>query len=195
MKLFSTRNINTIIAAAAVLILMIFLFSYSETGTPPAFNSDNYTKQNPNFFLVNSRGLQFDENGERDIAISSERMVHNPEDDSINIREPRFTFFKDGEISWKVRAQSGVIDQGRDQLELQQRVEMVSSDGRSSLTTPQLFIFPNTKKAKTAKPVTLTNSNGFTRAIGMNADLQKKHIALLSQVRGQYTPPAEPEHE
>lgn len=194
MKLFSTRNINTFIAASAIVVLMVFLLSYSETGTTPTFNSASYSKQNPNFFLVNMRGVQFDETGTRDIVITSERIMHNPANDSVNMSEPRFTFFKDGKFTWNIRAQFGVIDQTGDQVELQQRVKMVNRDGVSSLTTPQLFIFPNTKKVTTSKPVTLTSNNGFTQAVGMSADLQKKQIELLSQVKGQYTPPAESEY-
>ena len=94
MKLFSTRNINTIIAAIAGLVLLVFLLAYSETGTPPAFTKSSKTKQRPDFYLTNSHTKQYDEAGLLDIVMNSEAIKHNPEDDSISIKKPYFEVFK-----------------------------------------------------------------------------------------------------
>lgn len=194
MKLFSTRNINTSIAAMAGLILLIFLLAYSETGTPPALTDNMQTKQYPDFYLINSYSKQYDKEGSLDIIMKSQSLQHNPEDDSISLKRPYFQFFQDGVATWEIKALSGTAYNNGNKIDLEQRVAMINENKQSSLKTPQLFIYPNKKHANTEQPVTLRSPNSFTRAIGMKADLSTKQITLLDQVRGQYEPSATPEN-
>ncbi len=194
MKLFSTRNINTTIAAIAGLVLLVFLLAYSETGAPPALTSATPAKQRPDFYLINSSSKQYDEAGLLDIIMKSDALEHNPEDDSISLQKPYFQVFQQGVATWEVKALTGTAYNNGDKVDLEQRVEIINTSKQSSVTTPQLFIFPNKKKANTEKPVTLRSPNGFTRAIGMTANLETKNIALLDQVRGQYEPSAVPDN-
>lgn len=193
MKLFSTRNINTSIAVMAGLVLLVFLLFYAETGTPPALTGNTQVKLQPDFYLIKSSTKEYDETGKLDIIMNSESLQHNPKDDSISLRKPYFQVYQNGIASWRIKALSGTAYNSGSKIDLEQRVEIINDNKRTSLTTPQLFVYPNKKRASTDKPVTLRNDNGFTRAIGMKADLEKKHIALLDQVRGQYEPTAAPE--
>ena len=194
MKLFSTRNINTSIVAVAGLILLIFLLAYSETGTPPTLTGNMQTKQYPDFYLINSYSKQYDKEGSLDIIMESQSLQHNPKDDSISLKRPYFQFFQDGVATWEIKALSGTAYNNGNKIELEQRVAMINENKQSSLKTPQLFIYPNKKRANTEQPVTLQSPNSFTRAIGMKADLSTKQITLLDQVRGQYEPSATPEN-
>ena len=184
--LLSTRVINTAIAGTAAAVLLMYLLSYSETGSPPIIVEQPTQNKRPDYYLVNTQSTHFDQQGLLDIAIDSEFVEHNPDNNSADVKEPLFMLYRDGALSWTVSSQSGVIYKGGNQVDLQQRVVITSSDGATVLKTPQLIIFPNKKLAKTDKPVTLQNPNGFTRSIGLNADLQHKKIDLLNQVRGQY---------
>ncbi|ARN74862.1 LPS export ABC transporter periplasmic protein LptC [Oceanicoccus sagamiensis] len=194
MKLFSTRNINTLIAAIAGLVLLVFLLAYSETGTPPTFTSTSKAKQRPDFYLTNSHTRQYDEAGLLDFIMNSETLEHNPKADTVSLKMPYFQVFQAGQATWEIHALTGTVYDGGNKVDLEQRVEIINENKQSSLKTPQLFIYPNAKLANTDKPVTLRNNNGFTRAIGMKANLTSKNIALLDQVRGQYEPTAVPEN-
>lgn len=188
MKLFSTRNINTSIAAMAGLVLLIFLLAYFETGTTPALTDNRQTEQYPNFYLINSYSEQYDKDGSLDIIMLSQSIQHNPKDDSISLQQPYFQLFQDGVATWEIKALSGTTYNHGNKIDLEQRVVMINQNQQSSLKTPQLFIYPDKKHANTEQAVTLQNSNSITRAIGMKADLNTKQITLLDQVRGQYEP-------
>ncbi len=185
-SLLSTRIINTAIASTAVAVLLVYLLSYSETGAPPSIGLEQTQDNRPDYYLVNTRNSHFDQQGALEFTVNSQFVEHNPKDNSADMKEPLFKLYRDGALSWTVSSQSGVVHEGGNEVDLQQRVVITSSDNTTILKTPQLIIFPNKKLAKTSKPVTLQNPNGFTRSIGLNANLQSKEIDLLSQVRGQY---------
>lgn len=188
MKLLSTRNINALLAIIAASVLLLFLFSYSETGSPPQFTSQTNKIQYPDYYLVNTNTRLYDKQGILDSTITSERTEHKPKNDSALLREPRLQLYTEGMPDWHISAQSGeLLDRGNEVV-LNQRVVVLSADQQTSLKTPQLRIFPNQQLAKTDKPVTLLNTNGFTRSIGLEADFKQKTIVLLSDVKGQYKP-------
>ncbi|MEE8058902.1 MAG: LPS export ABC transporter periplasmic protein LptC [Pseudomonadales bacterium] len=182
----STRVINTTFACLAVVMLLTFLLAYSETGTPPTLGLEQSNDTLPDYYLTNIRSTQFDKQGMLDFTMASPSVEHNPKDNSANLKEPVFNLYQEGALVWTISSQSGVVYNGEVKVDLQQRVIISSIDQEIILKTPQLVVFPNKKLAKTNKPVTLLNPNGFTRAVGLRADLQTKTIDLLEQVRGQY---------
>lgn len=184
--LLNTRLFNTLVASAAAVLLLLFLLSYSETGSPPQLSRDSHIDKRPDFYLVKTHSIQFDEQGMLDMIVMSDEIEHNPLNNSVSMREPRLTFYQDGIIEWTVSSQSGIVMEGGKQLDLEQRVVISSADQRTILKTPSLTMFPDKKIAKTDKPVTLLSEHGFTRSIGLNANLRNKKIHLLKQVRGQY---------
>lgn len=184
--LLNTKVINAAIAGSAVILLLFFLLFYSETGAPPSIKKNLAEDNRPDYFLHNTVSANYDQQGVLDLTVNTEKITHNPRDDSADIKAPQFELYRDGSQAWTITAQSGVVNNSGSIFDLQQRVVITSSDQATILKTPQLLIFPNKKLAKTSKPVTLQNPNGFTRSIGLEADLQTKTIKLLSQVRGQY---------
>lgn len=188
MKLLSSLNINRIVIAIGAISVLLYLLAYSGSGLQPTRTSNTEISTQADFYLVNNVSTQFDEQGRLDRSLSSQRVLHNPGNQSIDLINPVFQLYTDGEHQWNVSAKTGVLFQHEDRAELVQQVVIVSKDQKTSLKTPSLTIYPKKKQAQTDKPVALLNSNGFTRAIGMKANLEKKEIALLNHVRGQYEP-------
>ncbi len=180
------RLVNTIVAGTATLVLLVFLLSYSETGAPPTLNTEATTNKLPQYYLHKVKTIEYDEAGRPDIKFSGETVKHDPVQNNTQIDSPEFLLFENGIHNWTVSSQSGVMHGQGEQVDLEQKVLIESTDGETILKTPQLAVFPQKKLAKTGKPVTLQNPNGFTRSIGLNADLGKKRIDLLNEVRGQY---------
>jgi lipopolysaccharide export system protein LptC len=184
--LLNTRMINTTIVGIATLILLAFLWSYSETGGPPTINLGQSQNNPSDYFLVNTLSTRFDQQGSLDTIVIGESILHNPKDNSATIKNPQFKIYRDGILSWTVNSQSGIISGKGNRVDLQQHVIISNPDQTTVLKTPQLIIFPEKKLAITNKPVTLQNPNCFTRSTGLKANLLSKRIDLLSQVRGQY---------
>ena len=185
-RFISSRFINTVIASCAAVVLLLFLLSYSETGSLPIIDQDNLQNTQPDFYLGKTYSSHFDQQGHLDFTINSEHVEHNPKNGSIKMIDPLFNIYDEGTLAWVIRSQTAVVNNDNQKVELQQHVIITSSDNATVLKTTQLFIFPNKKLAKTDQPVTLQNPNGFTSSVGLTADLQGKKIDLLSQVRGQY---------
>ncbi|MEH6910941.1 MAG: LPS export ABC transporter periplasmic protein LptC [Oceanicoccus sp.] len=188
MKLLSSLNINRIVIATGAVAVLFYLLAYPESGMQPTTTGKADVSTKVNFYLVNDVSTQFDEQGLLELSVTAQRVRHNPGNSSVDLTNPVFQLYTDGEHQWNVSAKYGVLFQHDDRAELMQEVVIVSTDQKTSLKTPSLTIFPQKRQAQTDKPVTLLNSNGFTRAIGMKADLEKKEIALLNHVRGQYEP-------
>lgn len=164
------------------------MFIYSETGIQPAINEASQTNGSSEFYLINVHSRQYDELGTLDTTINSTHIKHRPSDNSIQVDEPLINLYDQGLAQWKISAQRGVIYDEGDKIDLTQRVVIISNDQITSLKTPQLFIYPNKKLVNTEQAVTLHSANGFTRAVGMRANLAEKTIVLLDKVRGQYEP-------
>jgi lipopolysaccharide export system protein LptC len=190
MKIFSTRNINATIIAAAVVVLLYFLLAYSETGSPPVFSSQPQVNQQAEFYISNTHITQFDQQGVLDAVIISEHIEQNPATNSVDMTLPQVNVFHLGQPSWTITAQTGVIIDNGGIVNLQQQVVAVSDDRLTLLKTPQLMVYPNKKTASTDRAVSLVSNNGVTRAQGLKVNLNNKKIELLSNVRGQYEPQA-----
>lgn len=177
---------NTAIAGVAILVLMFFLLSYSETGTPPAFIGQTPAEQRSDYYLKQSTSTDFNALGQREAILRSESTVHIPNGDKARLLQPHLELYENDQLIWTVNSQIGFLSQQGQLIELEQRVIVTSGNQQTIFNTPQLTIEPDKKLAKTRKPVTLRNPNGFTRAIGLQADLAKQEVYLLKQVRGQY---------
>lgn len=184
--LFKTKTVNAIFAFIAAGIIVAFLLSYTATGTLPTITTNSQLQKQPEFFLTNASNTHYDQRGRLDLILTAEEINHIPANDSVNIKEPELVMYRDGLHTWTITAQSGTVFQSGQRVELEQRVLATSSDQESIVKTPQLTVFPDKKLVKTNKPVTLLNPNGFTRSIGLKADLKTKKIDLLEHVRGQY---------
>ncbi|MFA7553769.1 MAG: LPS export ABC transporter periplasmic protein LptC [Spongiibacteraceae bacterium] len=192
MKLLSTRNINTTITAISAVLLLMFLLNFSKTGNPPTLDILAKKIEQPEFYLFNSRSIQYNEQGILDTIITSPHAEQNPKDNSVTLDEPRIHLYRQGQLNWKARAQIGTIYNSGNKVDLEQQVVAISSDQTMSLHTAKLTVFPNTKLAETDQPVALLDSTSSTHATGMKANLDQKTIELLSNVRGQYEPQRAP---
>ncbi len=186
-RILRPRIVNGVIAIVTGILVVGYLLDYSGTGEPPGLDPDRQpTTPHPDYFLRQSTSTEFDEQGQLEFRLSSDAVEHNPKDDSAQLQSPRFKLYKDGSLNWTVNARFGVISGDRERLDLEQRVVVSSRDGETVLKTPRLTLFPEQKLAETDKPVTLRNPNGFTRSIGLTADLNTERIDLLQQVRSQF---------
>lgn len=170
--------------------MLYFLLSYSETGSPPVFIGDAEKHLQPEFFITDTLITRYNDNGALDVILGSEKVTQNPQDKSVNMAQPRVRIFREGELSWNISAQTGTIYDYGNRVNLMQRVKAISGDRQTLLKTSQMMVHLDKKTANTDRPVTLVNTNGFTKAVGLEANLDKKQIDLLNNITGQYEPQA-----
>lgn len=186
MAALNKKTTNFIIITLSIAVVLSFLWNYSETGAPPMPALTGPTNHQTDFYLVKATSRQFDEHGLLDSELYSDTVDHYPGRNLAELSNPEIKFYKNGEHTWTITSQSGIVHGGGEQVDFSQRVVINSDDKQATLKTPFLTAYPNRKFAETDKPVTLVNPKGFTRAIGMTANLENKQVNLLKQVRGQY---------
>lgn len=190
MKLLRTRHINALFIATAAVLLLYFLWSYSETGSPPIFSTQQELIEQPEFYIRNTHITQFNAQGTLDMMVDSEEVVQNPVNDSVNLHKPRLNLFNEGKPSWDIEAQTGFIYDKGETVNLEQQVVALHRQRETRLQTPQMVVYPNKRIAETDQVVTLSTHQGSTEAIGLKANLNTHRIDLLNNVRGRYEPQA-----
>lgn len=185
-QLIKTKVFNTAVAFAAAVVLLLFLWSYLETGSPPTLISSQTGEVNPSYYLINAKSTQFNKQGALDMTMKSDKIEHDPKNASARLRHPRIALYGDGVLTWTVRANTGIAYELDSRIDLKQRVIIASGDNQTVVKTPYLELYPDEKRAQTDKPVNMRSPTGFTRSIGLKANMQTQHVQLLDQVRGQY---------
>jgi lipopolysaccharide export system protein LptC len=97
-----------------------------------------------------------------------------------------------GQAPWVVRSRSGWVSAEGDELRL--RDDVVASSRNTAgrpvkMTTEQLNVFPDAKRATSPVAVTVTQPGSILRGVGMEALLDSKRVRLKSNVRIRYAPP------
>lgn len=180
------KLLNGSIGVITAALILSFLLDYSGPGRLPGLGQAPVVPTKPEYFMLGAHNVEFDAEGDIEFVLTSEEIRHNPLDDSAQLHTPHLELFEKGQREWTVNARLGTIAADGSKIDLTQRVVVNSEDQATVLKTPQLLIFPNEKLARTDKPVTLQNPYGFTRSIGLVADMENKRVELLQQVRGQY---------
>jgi len=134
----------------------------------------------------------FDENGMLSYSVTSEKLSHfrpNDEQDlSYTIADnPKILVYQD-ETPWEIQANSARVSHDR-LITLSGEVILKGRNPEQQLTqmlTEQLMFDPTQKLARTDEPVTILSPLGVIHAKGMIADIPKRTIKLLSQVKGHH---------
>ncbi len=153
-------------------------------------DSEMVVKKNdtPDFFFSKFKSTVMDASGQVHYELTSDMLYHYPDDDRAVLEFPVITLFQNSEQVWRVRANSGVMIDNGEQFVLKGGVSLFREADGLSLKTEELTVWPNQSRAETDQPVLLANSQGEIKAVGMQADLSKERLTLLSQVRGRYEP-------
>jgi len=141
------------------------------------------------FYVINSRTVQYRPDGKRDYELTAEMMEHFAATDISLLTQPDLLLYRGTELPWQVSSERGEIGPQGEEVELidKVRVERTDAKGRPTiLTTSRLTVFPEKDYAQTRQPVRIEAANGVTTATGMNAYLNEGRMLLLSNVRGQH---------
>jgi lipopolysaccharide export system protein LptC len=109
--------------------------------------------------------------------------------DIAYMNAPRLNSFteKSGK-PWRTRADFGQFREDFDIVDLRENVSIAQGSGDVIMTTQQLILRNSTNTAETDKPLTITNGNSRTDAVGMRAWLDQEKIELLAKVRTVHEP-------
>lgn len=175
----------------AVVITAISGWYYVSTDNP--YVLDKQTLNHMPDIIANQVHLtQYDEQGRIKHDMLSKTMTHQPFDDRYLFISPKINIASDNDQSspWQITAQKAISLQGGALIELVDSVHLYQKiDGNkfNDIITEQLFYQPNKKLAYTNKPIEFKQPGTTIKAIGMQAELESKHVRLLKQAQGAFT--------
>jgi lipopolysaccharide export system protein LptC len=158
--------------------------------TPPAVPPPAPPTHVPDYTFTDATVTTLNAQGKPQAILRSPRMLHHPDDDSIEVFAPRIRYFIGGGPPWEVAADHALLPAGGKLVELEGHVQMrhPASDGGPPLLiqTDKMNVDLNTNIAATADPVEITQGNSRMTSVGLQAYLNDNRLLLQSQVRGTY---------
>lgn len=135
---------------------------------------------------------QFSPSGQLANSLQSPLVRHVPKNNTHWIKTPRMTFIQEDQGAWEIHAQQATALYGGSKITFKNNVLMHQHKSlhneERTFKTESITYFPKTKHAITSKDILFEQPGQQVLAKGMKADLKKKHVQLLSQVRGVYEP-------
>lgn len=128
----------------------------------------------------------------RNVTAAPDQAVNDATAASDKVSAPAATAYD----PWRLTATRGRIAEGGERLDLdgEVRVTRASTGGDNAsampltMETARLTVFGKQEIATTDSPVLLTSDRAQLHGVGMQIDLKKGQMHLLSQVRGYYVP-------
>ena len=146
----------------------------------------------PDYYFLDATVTSLNLQGQPQSELVSPRIIHHPDDDSVEAFQPKMRYFiKDG-LPWYARADHGLQPSGGNLVYLDGHVEMTHPDQNGGpplvIDTEHLKVDLTTNIASTDDPVTMVKGTSRTDGIGMDGYMQDNRMVLRTDVKGLYVP-------
>jgi LPS export ABC transporter protein LptC len=129
--------------------------------------------------------------GETLYRVRTARASHVVDDDSIAMTDVEMIYTPDSPEGWNLNATRGRIPADANVIELTGKVVVTPGEkntAATTITTDRLDVDPATRQARTSQPVVVDYEGQIVNAVGMEADLKRNRVKLLSDVNGEFAP-------
>lgn len=144
----------------------------------------------PDAFMVKAIYTRMDDQGSLHNQIYTSSMTHYSKNDVSKFTNPRIIIYTQDRQPWDVTSEQGISRHGINEVTLQNNVKVHQTAGPNNqeltLTTSSLTIFPESQTAHTDQAVTIIQPGTVINSVGLQADLKKGEVELLSKARGVY---------
>ncbi|MBI1892261.1 MAG: LPS export ABC transporter periplasmic protein LptC [Burkholderiales bacterium] len=146
----------------------------------------------PDYYVEQFQFVRLAKGGQVRYHLSGERLVHNPQNDTYEIRLPVIKSLRRNQPPVILRAERALADPGTNQVQLFDKVQMDRPASINTkplhLSSEYLMILPDDDVVKTDRPVTITFGNSILQGSGMFANQGTREFRLSSNVRGTFPP-------
>ncbi len=152
---------------------------------------DGLLHARPDYVLRDYEITSLDKQGKESFTLHGPMLQRDPADKTLTLATPRFQVPDRQGRYWDVQAQRGFVPAGGEQLELTGDVIATSPANApppTRIATESLVLVLGEHLARTGAEVTITQPGLTMRGVGMQANLDRQHVSLLSQVRAHYAP-------
>ena len=160
---------------------------------PTVRGPDGSSRHDPDFIIEGFAAVQMNPDGTRRYALSANRMIHYPDDNSTELEAPRLTYYDYERAPVTVRSDTANASQGGDDVYFHGDVQVIRSaydnNPELGLFTSYLHVVPDKDFAQTDKPVRLVEGKSTATSVGLEFDNRTRQIRLLSEVKANYAIP------
>ncbi|MBN8716540.1 LPS export ABC transporter periplasmic protein LptC [Thermomonas sp. S9] len=145
----------------------------------------------PDYVLRDFEVVSLDRQGKEAFTLLGPELQRNPADRTLALATPRFLVPDREGRYWDVRARRGWVPADGSRIELHDEVLATSppqAPPPTRIETDRLALDLNRNLASTSADVTITRPGLTMQGKGLEADLDRQQVSLLSQVRTRYVP-------
>lgn len=143
-------------------------------------------RHDPDFIVSGLNMRHFNLDGSLKHALTAQKMLHYPDDDSTLVIDPSLTFAHAPPT--RLSARQARISQDGKEVRLSDEVRMVrDADGGAPAllaTTSELLVYPDDEIARSDSPVTITQGRSVIMGTGIEVDNRAHILKLMGRVRG-----------
>ncbi|HVC38171.1 MAG TPA: LPS export ABC transporter periplasmic protein LptC [Gammaproteobacteria bacterium] len=158
--------------------------------TPPVIQKPAPATHEPDYYFTDATVTTLDDQGKPEAVMTAPRILHHPDDDSVEVFAPRVEYFIAGGQPWQLQADHALLPSGGKLVELDGHVEMqrAGNNGGPPLVihTDKMNVDLDTNIATTADPVEIVQGNSRMTGVGMQAYLKDNRLQLEANIRGYY---------
>lgn len=157
---------------------------------------DKSARHEPDSIAETITARRFDENGILRYRLVAPKMLHFPDNDTVELTHPTLVSYRDNAPPVILSGQRAIASSGGKTVYLWDGVTVVreGTTERAPLvaTMPDLTARPDDEFAFTASPVRIDQGASWVTGVGAELDHKAATFVLLSQVRGQHHPERSP---
>ena len=167
---------------------------------PPPAHADAAKRHAADIFIDNFRAQSFDTEGRLREAIGAQRAQHYADDGAIDFASPTITITDPDQPRIVVTSEAGTLSADHETVNFKGNVRATrdapspgatddkDKTGPITVLADTLRVQPKRGIASTDGPVTIEETRGIIRAVGMQLDNQAHTVKLDSAVRGTLQP-------
>lgn len=145
-----------------------------------------------NAFMIKPTYKAYDKEGQLHSQIDAFQMKHYVRNDTSTFNDPKILIYTDDRIPWHITSKHGKSQNGTKKLFLYDDVVLHQPQQPNhpeiTINTSELTIYPARSFAETNKNVQIKRPGTVIHGKGIEANLKKGIVKLLTESRGVYEP-------
>jgi lipopolysaccharide export system protein LptC len=146
----------------------------------------------PDYYFTDATVTTLDLRGKPESQLTAPRMLHHPDDDSVEVFSPNMLYLPANGPPWTMQADHAVEPSGGRivRFDGHVRLEHPGENGAPPLVidTDRMTVDLDKHTAVTDAPVQMTQGGNHMTGVGMEVYMDDNHLLLRTEVRGLYVP-------
>ena len=146
----------------------------------------------PDYYFTDATVTSLDQKGKPASELTAPRIVHHPDDDSLEVFDPQMRYYAAGNPPWAAKADHALEPSGGKLVYLEGHVEISRPDANGGppliIDTVRMTVNLDTNVASTDDPVQMIRGISRTTGVGLDAYMQDNRMVFRSDVKSFYVP-------